>query len=139
MDATVEAVPVKRAGRFFVGLVRVVSVLTPLAILFQATTAGLFVTGRVSFLSMHDIGAGLVAVFVLLSIVAAVLLRWPGGGSPALIPFAAFMLVLVVVQMAVGFTRSLAVHLPLGVLLFGMSAGFAARAFSQRVTRRDES
>lgn len=116
----------------FVLLLRVLAVLTMAAMLWQPTVAGLFTTGRVSYLTLHDIGAGVAALLVALDVVAAVLLRWPGRGSAALIPHAVAMLVLVGAQMALGFTHLLAVHLPLGVLLFGMALGFTARAFARR-------
>lgn len=116
----------------FVLLLRVLAVLTVLAMLWQPTTAGLFTTGRISYLRLHDYGAAAVVALVALDVVAAVLLRWPGRGSVAMLPHAIAMLVLVVVQMAFGYTQALAVHLPLGVLLFGMALGFAARAFTRR-------
>lgn len=127
VDATAPAVRTP-----FVLLLRVLAVLTALAMLWQPAVAGLFTTGRVSYLTVHEIGGMVTAALVALDVVAAVLLRWPGRGSAALIPHAVAMLVLVGVQMALGYTDLVAVHLPLGVVLFGMALGFAARAFARR-------
>lgn len=96
----------------------------------QAFFAGQFLAGSYGSLDTHQANAFLVNGVVLISAAAAVLLRWPGRGP--LWPAAACLglAVLVGVQIAVGFTRVLAVHVPLGVTIIGLTillAGWAWR------------
>ncbi len=118
-----------RSG-YLVGL-RIVAVLSMLTILVQPVTAGLFVTGQVSYLSMHAAGAAFVMLLVVLQLVAAVLLWRPGHGSWTPMLFSVVEFVLVITQMVVGGSRALAVHLPLGVALFGAALLFAVWTFSR--------
>ena len=96
---------------------RVTSAVLILTFLAQPITAGLFVTGRVSMLTLHDVGAALAMFVALIQIVAAILYRWPGGGSARPIVGSVITFVLIIAQMAVGSTRILWIHFPLGVLL----------------------
>ncbi|MGA8114736.1 MAG: hypothetical protein WCA46_13815 [Actinocatenispora sp.] len=109
----------------YVLALRVVSALVALLVLVQPVTAGLFVTGRVSYLTGHAAVGGILFMLLPLQFVAAVLLWRPGRGSWWPMLFTAVELVLVVAQLATGGTRALAVHIPLGTALFGVALLFA--------------
>ncbi|MGW3494396.1 hypothetical protein [Streptomyces sp. NPDC001020] len=83
----------------------------------QAVLAGSFLSGHYKALDLHNLNAGITTTVALVQIVAAVLLWRPGRGPgwPALVSTA--LLVVEVVQMTLGYTRTLAVHVPLGVLI----------------------
>ncbi|WP_066943526.1 hypothetical protein [Microtetraspora fusca] len=93
------------------------------ALLLQAVTAGLLLSspgGRTA----HSATAIAVAVTVLLHLVAALLTRQRG-----LILSAVAMLVMTLAQMALGIAHMKALHVPLGVLMFGASLLRFSRAW----------
>ncbi|GAA2862927.1 hypothetical protein [Nonomuraea rubra] len=97
---------------------KAVAVLHVVALLFQAVTAGMLLSspgGR----ALHGASAMALAVIGLLHLVAAILVRWPGGGSARFIGPAAGLLVFTIVAAVLGVMHVKTVHLPLGVLLFG--------------------
>ncbi|MEV7013696.1 hypothetical protein [Streptosporangium sp. NPDC051022] len=105
--------------RFF-PVLRVTIALQTAALLAQAITAGLLLStpgGR----ALHGISAGAVLLTGLLHLVAAILVWRPGGGSPRAVLPAALILVLALAQMALGAMHMKAVHVPIGVLMFGGS------------------
>lgn len=114
------------------GLVTVVMLL----VLVQPVLAGLFVTGDVGMLDLHSITASFLVVVVFLQIVAAILVWRPGRGPawPIAASIAAF--VLVELQSGLGYARVVAMHIPLGVLLFGLSVAFLIAVWSPRLRRR---
>ena len=109
--------PAARVRTGFVIPLRITSVVLILTFLVQPITAGLFVTGRVGMLTLHDLGATVAFAVVFIQLIAAILYRWPGGGSPRLIVGSVVMIVLITAQMYFGYTRALYIHFPLGVLL----------------------
>lgn len=123
------------AGRYLLPL-RIIAVAAIVVILLQPVWAGLFITGQVSYLGAHGGGAAVALLLVLLQCPAAVV-RWrPGHGNAGPMLFSVVELVLVITQMSLGGTRALAVHLPLGVALFGASLLFARWACSAKAARR---
>ncbi|MEO3873277.1 hypothetical protein ABGB18_31075 [Nonomuraea sp. B12E4] len=97
---------------------RAVAVLHVVVLLTQAVTAGLLLSspgGR----ALHLASAGAVAVVALLHLVLAILVWRPAGGPAGFIPLAASMLVFTVVAAVLGMAHVKAVHVPLGVMLFG--------------------
>ncbi|RSN11640.1 hypothetical protein DMB42_13785 [Nonomuraea sp. WAC 01424] len=94
------------------------------ALLIQAVTAGLLLSsagGR----AVHSATALAVAATVLLYLVAAVMTR-----ERAAIMAAAGMLVMTLVQMALGMAHVKILHVPLGVLMFGGSMVQMTRVWS---------
>ena len=117
------------------GIGRVLSVLITLeaaAIVLQAATAGAFLNGDDGMKSVHAGGAGAVIIIALLQLVFAILLWRPkhGPGWPALASL--LLLVMTVVQSAVGGEHALGVHVPLGVLTFGVAAALTVWAWQPR-------
>ncbi|HEY0693219.1 MAG TPA: hypothetical protein VGD71_29770 [Kribbella sp.] len=81
----------------------------------QAVFAGQFLSGTFGALHTHRENATFAGISVALTSVAAIPIRWPGRG-PLWPVFACFGLFgLVAVQIALGFGRVLAIHIPLGV------------------------
>ncbi|GAA3108149.1 hypothetical protein [Streptosporangium carneum] len=104
----------------FLPALRVMLALQTVALLLQAITAGLLLStpgGR----GLHNASAGVVLVTALLYLVVAILVWRPGGGSPRAVAPAVAMVVLVLAQAMLGALHMKALHVPLGVLMFGGS------------------
>ncbi|WP_206789314.1 hypothetical protein [Amycolatopsis sp. MtRt-6] len=122
---------------------RLTMALQTLAVFLAPVTAGLLLTtpnGHV----LHSASAYTVWIVAVVQVVAAVLAWRPGGGSPRVILYAGVFLGLVTAQVVLGIAHVTAVHVPLGVLLFGLSlvqlsrpsAYLRPRARSRRPDRR---
>ncbi|MBE1500075.1 heme A synthase [Amycolatopsis lexingtonensis] len=115
-------------------------VLQTFAVFLSAVTAGLLLTTR-SGHSLHSAAAYTVFIVAVVQVVAGVLAWKPGGGSPRPIGYAVVFLALVTAQVVLGIAHVTAVHVPLGVLLFGvslsrLSACLPLRGRSRRPGRR---
>ncbi|MEU6930739.1 hypothetical protein AB0A05_16485 [Streptomyces sp. NPDC046374] len=113
---------------------RVTVALQTLTLFFQATTAGILLTSSHGEL-LHGIGARVMYGASMLYLLAAILAWRPGGGSPRPILYATGFLLLASAQVILGIARVPSVHVPLGVLMFGLSVlTLAAHAISPRRT-----
>lgn len=99
---------------------RVAIALQTLTIFLQAVSAGLLLTTSYGE-TLHGIGARVMYGASMLYVLAAVLAWKPGGGSTRPIWHASGFLVLASVQVVLGIAHVPSVHLPLGVLMFGLS------------------
>ncbi|WP_369148808.1 hypothetical protein [Streptomyces sp. R44] len=99
---------------------RVSIALQTLTLFFQASTAGLLLTSSTGEL-LHSVGARVTYGATMLYVLAAVLAWKPGGGSPRPILYSTGFLVLSSIQVVLGIAHKPALHLPLGVLMFGLS------------------
>ncbi|MFE7469240.1 hypothetical protein ACFU6R_34770 [Streptomyces sp. NPDC057499] len=111
--------------------VQVATVLQTLAIFFQAVTAGLLLSTSYGE-TLHGVGARVMYGASMLYVLAAVLAWRPGGGSPRSILYATGFLVLASVQVVLGIAHVPSVHVPLGVLMFGLSVLVLAQALVRR-------
>lgn len=100
--------------------------LQTLTIFLQAVSAGLLLTASYGE-TLHSVGARVMYGATMLYVLAAVLAWKPGGGSPRSIWYASGFLVLASVQVVLGIAHVPSVHLPLGVLMFGLSLLALAR------------
>lgn len=132
MTTVRETEPVTAANGRGLPFLRVALAAQTLTILLQAVSAGLPPAAPYGAL-MHDVGSRVVYGAAMLYVVAAVLVWRPGGGSPRHIGYSAGFLVLASVQVAAGIWHVPAVHVPLGVLMFGLS--LLALAHSRRLGR----
>ncbi|WP_404953366.1 hypothetical protein [Streptomyces sp. 147326] len=105
------------------------------AIFFQAATAGLLLSSSHGEV-LHGVGARVMYGASMLYVLAAVLAWRPGGGSPRPILYASGFLVLASVQVVLGIARVPSVHVPLGVLMFGLSLLDLGRVLSARLPER---
>ncbi|MBB4983999.1 MULTISPECIES: hypothetical protein [Streptomyces] len=94
--------------------------LQTLTLFFQASTAGLLLTSSQGEV-LHGVGARVMYGATMLYVLAAILAWKPGGGSPRPILYSTGFLVLASVQVVLGVTHKPALHVPLGVLMFGLS------------------
>ncbi|MFB7473816.1 hypothetical protein [Kitasatospora sp. NPDC056184] len=94
--------------------------LQTLAIFFQATTAGLLLSTGYGE-TLHSVGARVMYGASMLYLLAAVLAWRPGGGPARPVLYAAGFLALASVQVVLGVAHEPAPHVPLGVLMFGLS------------------
>jgi hypothetical protein len=100
--------------------------LQTLTIFLQAISAGLLLTSSFGE-TLHSVGARVMYGASMLYVLAAVLAWKPGGGSPRPVWHASGFLVLASVQVVLGIAHVPSVHLPLGVLMFGLSVLALAR------------
>ncbi|MEV8224751.1 hypothetical protein AB0P41_01510 [Streptomyces sp. NPDC079167] len=105
---------------------RIAITLQTLTIFLQAVSAGLLLTASYGE-TLHSVGARVMYGASMLYVIAAVLAWRPGGGSPRPVWHASGFLVLASVQVVVGIAHIPSVHLPLGVLMFGLSVLALAR------------
>jgi heme A synthase len=106
-------------------------VITAAAVLLfdQAVFAGQFLAGTFGSLHTHRENATVSGLTVLGAAVAAVPIRWPGGG-PIWPVFACLGLFgLIALQIVLGFARVIAVHVPLGVSIILLATLLAVRAW----------
>ncbi|WP_367139813.1 MULTISPECIES: hypothetical protein [Streptomyces] len=113
---TTTATKARRSPSFL----RIAIVLQTLTIFLQAVSAGLLLTSSYGE-TLHSVGARVMYGASMLYVLAAVLAWKPGGGSPRPIWHASGFLVLASAQVALGIAHVPSVHLPLGVLMFGLS------------------
>ncbi|MFJ8533768.1 hypothetical protein [Streptomyces sp. NPDC093591] len=107
-------------------LLRIAIALQTLTIFLQAVSAGLLLTSSYGEM-LHSVGARVMYGASMLYVLAAVLAWKPGGGSPRPVWHASGFLALASVQVVVGIAHVPSVHLPLGVLMFGLSVLALAR------------
>ncbi|MBO0654703.1 hypothetical protein J1792_18550 [Streptomyces triculaminicus] len=100
--------------------------LQTLTIFLQAVSAGLLLTSSYGE-TLHSVGARVMYGASMLYVLTAVLAWKPGGSSPRPVRHASGFLVLASVQVMLGIAHVPAVHIPLGVLMFGLSVLTLAR------------
>lgn len=105
-------------------------------LILQPVLAGLFVTGDVGMLRMHSTIAGFVTLGLFLQMIAAILLWRPGRGAAWPIWASLALVVLSEAQQAAGYARAVALHIPLGVLLFGFAVALLIGTWSPKAARR---
>jgi hypothetical protein len=120
--ATQVTAPARREFSFL----RIAIALQTLTIFLQAVSAGLLLTASYGE-TLHSVGARVMYAATMLYVLAAVLAWKPGGGSPRPIGYASGFLVLASAQVVLGVQHVPSVHLPLGVLMFGLSVLALAR------------
>ncbi|MFJ8884846.1 hypothetical protein ACIRJR_15755 [Streptomyces sp. NPDC102402] len=94
--------------------------LQTLTIFLQAVSAGLLLSTPYGE-ALHSAGARVMYGASMLCVLAAVLAWKPGGGSPRPVLYASGLLALASLQVVLGIAHVPSVHLPLGVLMFGLS------------------
>ncbi|MEU6843915.1 hypothetical protein ABZ930_18750 [Streptomyces sp. NPDC046716] len=108
------------AARRSTTFLRVAVALQTATVFVQAVSAGLLLTAHYGEV-IHSVGARVMYAASMLYVLAAVLAWRPGGGSPRPILHASGFLVLASAQVVLGVAHVPSVHVPLGVLMFGLS------------------
>lgn len=93
-----------------------------LAIFAQPVLAGLFLNGDFDMVEVHGVNAVLVQLLGLVQIPAAILLRWPGRGPQWPIWASVLLFLAEGTQVTLGYTRTLSVHVPLGVAVVAIAS-----------------
>ncbi|MEV6974948.1 hypothetical protein [Kitasatospora sp. NPDC093806] len=101
-------------------LLQITVALQTLAILFQASTAGLLLSSAHGEV-LHSVGARVMYGASMLYLLAAILAWRPAGGSPRPILYATGFLTLASAQVLLGIAHIPSLHVPLGVLMFALS------------------
>ncbi|MBL1090786.1 MULTISPECIES: hypothetical protein [Streptomyces] len=125
VTATATGTAAAHAQRSF-SFVQFAIALQTLTIFVQAVSAGLLLTSSYGE-TLHGVGARVMYAAAMLYVLAAVLAWKPGGGSARPVWHASGFLVLASVQVVLGIAHVPSVHLPLGVLMFGLSVLALAR------------
>lgn len=101
----------------------------------QAALAGAFLNGHYGALNLHSINASLVALATLGMVVVGGLIWRPGRGAawPALVSLG--VLAAEVLQIGLGFARSLSLHVPLGVAIIAGLIVLTLRAWRPEQAR----
>ncbi|MGW4498132.1 hypothetical protein ACWENR_05865 [Micromonospora sp. NPDC004336] len=113
------------ARRIF-SFLQVAIALQTLTIFLQAVSAGLLLTSSYGE-TLHSVGARVMYGASMLYVLAAVLAWKPGGSSFRPVWHASGFLALASVQVVLGIAHVPSLHLPLGVLMFGLSVLALAR------------
>ncbi|SCL44950.1 hypothetical protein GA0070606_0529 [Micromonospora citrea] len=139
MSTPTKLPPAARAERSapprFFGLMKASTVILAAALLVQGITAGQLMSSEDGS-QLHDATGPVVTVAIVLQIIAALLVWRAGRGSARYPAVSALLFLLISVQFVVGGSGNLAVHVPLGVALFGASAVLVAQVWSTRPARR---
>lgn len=104
--------------------------LQTLTLFFQAVTAGLLLSTSYGEV-LHGVGARVMYGASMLYVLAAILAWRPGGASPRPILYASGFLALASVQVVLGIAHMPTLHVPLGVLMFGLSVLALGQALSR--------
>lgn len=133
-DSTVSGGPdgvSQRVGPLVV-LMRVAATLGLLTTLVLAAVAGMFTTGDIEMLRWHSTYAMVLAATVLVQLVLTVLI-WRRNRALWWAPVAGLLVVITtVVQIAVGESRTLSLHMPLGVAICAAEAMLMYWAYGLR-------
>jgi hypothetical protein len=96
---------------------RVIALIQAIVIFDQAVFAGQFLSGEFGALARHGQNATIAGLATVVMILAAAVLRWPGGGPTWPILACASLFGLIALQIAMGYARLLTLHVPLGVAI----------------------
>ncbi|MEU0160838.1 hypothetical protein ABZ154_18890 [Streptomyces sp. NPDC006261] len=121
-----EATTANAAAPHRYSFLQIATALQTLTIFIQAVSAGLLFTTTYGE-ALHDAGARVMYGSSMLYVLAAVLAWRPGGALPRQIWYATGFLALASAQVAVGIAHISSVHVPLGVMMFGLSMLALAR------------
>ncbi|KAB2339335.1 hypothetical protein [Actinomadura rudentiformis] len=121
--------------RFF-GLMKATTAFLTTALLVQGITAGQLMANEDGS-QLHQTTGGVVTFALILQITAALLVWRVGRGSGRYLAVTALLFVLTSVQFAVGSNGTVAVHVPLGVALFGAGAVLMAQVWTRPARTAD--
>jgi hypothetical protein len=101
------------------------------AICAQSVFAGIYLNGSPGGLRMHE-PTGLAIVFLGLAQLLVATIWWRGGGQWQAVVVSLLIWVGEVAQVVMGYSRQLAIHIPLGIALVATAVAFAVWISRQR-------
>jgi hypothetical protein len=116
-------------------VLRVTAVLHAVAICLQPVFAGIYLNGSPDGMRMHE-PTGLAIVFLGLAQLLAATIWWRTSGRWQAPVMSLLILIGEVFQVAMGYSRQLAVHIPLGIALVATTVALAFWINRQRVSRQ---
>ncbi len=128
--------PTRTVPGWVVALMRAAVTLWATLVFVQPVLAGQFLDGNEELVEVHGMNANVVLVAALAMLVAAVLLWRPGRGAAWPAGASALLVMVSLAQALLGDAGLLAVHVPLGVLLFGSAVGMLSWVWSRRIRVR---
>ena len=109
-------------------VLRVVAVVHAVAVCLQPVLAGAYLNGSGAAMRMHEpIGLGL--AFVCLTQLLTATIYWRSGGRGSAVLVTLLLLVAEAAQISMGYSRQLAVHIPLGITIVAIVCAFAVWTF----------
>ncbi|ODU00039.1 MAG: hypothetical protein ABS81_24575 [Pseudonocardia sp. SCN 72-86] len=140
--ATPAATPAPpRSPRVSLWLLRGIVTAHLLAVLCQPILAGLFLTGDVEAIEIHGLVGSIVGILTIGTIGVAIAYVTGGRGRLWVLPVAVVLFLVEGYQIGIGYSRTLQVHIPLGVAIVVTSVLLAVWAWSPSaaVARRGRS
>ncbi|QNE18896.1 hypothetical protein F1D05_14495 [Kribbella qitaiheensis] len=113
-------------------VLRVVALTHAVAVCLQPVLAGSYLNGSGTAVRIHE-PIGLSVAFLCLGQLLIATMWWRGGGRGRAVLLTAGILVAEVVQVSMGYTHNLVLHIPLGIALVGSTIAFAV--WIRRTTR----
>jgi hypothetical protein len=105
-------------------VLRVVAVVHAVALCLQPVLAGVYLNGSGTAVRIHE-PIGLAVVFLCLGQLLIATIWWRTGGRALAAGLTAAMLAGEVLQVAMGYTRNLLLHIPVGITLVGTGVAVA--------------
>ncbi|MBO8196522.1 hypothetical protein ITI46_33560 [Streptomyces oryzae] len=129
------AAPPHKVRRWPIVLLRTVATVFFVLLLIQPVLAGMFVSGDVDLLQLHEANSFAISITSWFQALAAVLVWRPGRGPVWPTGLAVLLSVAVVMQDGWGYARELQLHIPLGVLLVATSTALVYWSYGHRPGR----
>ncbi len=111
-----------------VGVLRLVAVAHAVAVGLQPVLAGVYLNGSSSANRIHEPVGNVVALLCLTQLLVATI-WWRTGGRFTAVLATAGILVAEALQIAMGYSRQLAVHIPLGIAILAATVAFTLWMF----------
>jgi hypothetical protein len=106
-------------------VLRVVAVTHAVAVCLQPVLAGSYLNGTSAAVRIHE-PIGLGVAFLCLGQLLIATIYWRSGGRGWTVPLTLAILAAEAVQIAMGYSHNLVLHIPLGITLVGTTIAFAA-------------
>ncbi|WP_237742723.1 hypothetical protein [Actinopolymorpha alba] len=121
--------PTETGPRASLWTLRVVALIAAVLVVAQPILAGEYLSGAVDAIGVHGFNANFVILMVMVQIAVGLVYFLAGRGRlwPALFSGALFFLV--GIQIGMGYSRDLAVHIPLGVMIVASQVFFTIWVF----------
>ncbi|UNZ19951.1 hypothetical protein [Streptomyces sp. 891-h] len=125
----------RKVRRWPIVVLRCVATLFFVLLLIQPVLAGMFISGDVDLLDLHEANSFVISITSWFQVLATVLVWRPGRGPLWPIGVAVLLSFAIVMQDGWGYARELQLHIPLGVLLVAASTALLYWSYGHRPGR----